>query len=135
MAQRQIRTPEDPTDPFGIAPGISSAVEDDPHEVIIAESGRELVVHLVLVAGNDDEPARSRVRLPSPGRHPERENTLARNPSPLLSRAAEPDRITEQPAHIAMHGESSVSSRASPPLALKSQIRSAVCVSEKCQVT
>src|SRR2546426_4831684 len=62
--------PKTPTDPFGIAPGISSAVEDDPHEVIIAESGRELVVHLVLVAGNDDEPARSRVRLPSPGRHP-----------------------------------------------------------------
>jgi len=69
--------PKTPTDPFGIAPGISSAVEDDPHEAVIAESRRELVVHLVLVAGNDDEPARSRVRLPSPGRHPERKNTLA----------------------------------------------------------
>ena len=64
--------PKTPTDPFWIAPGISSAVEDDPHEVIIAESRRELVVHLVLVAGNDDEPAGSRLRFPSPGRHPER---------------------------------------------------------------
>jgi hypothetical protein len=73
-----------PADPFGIAPEISSAVEDDPHEVIIAESRRELVVHPVLVAGNDDEPARSRLRLPSPGRHPERKNTLARKQSALL---------------------------------------------------
>jgi hypothetical protein len=72
--------PKTPTDPFGIAPGICSAVEDDPHEVIIAESHRELVVHLVLVAGNDDEPTRSRLRLPSPRRHPERKNSLARNP-------------------------------------------------------
>jgi hypothetical protein len=75
--------PKTPTDPFAIAPGISSAVEDDPHEVIIAESRGELVVHLVLVAGNDDEPARSRLRLPSPRRHPERKNSLARNPSAL----------------------------------------------------
>src|SRR5713101_5825879 len=113
--------PKTPTDPFGIAPGISSAVEDDPHEVIIAESGRELVVHLVLVAGNDDEPARSRVRLPSPGRHPERENTLARirhlycpgRRSLTASRNSQP--ISQCTA------ESSVSSRASPPLALKSQ--------------
>jgi hypothetical protein len=63
--------------------------------VIIAESGRELVVHLVLVAGNDDEPARSRVHLPSPGRHPEGKNTLARNPALLLSRAAEPESTNE----------------------------------------
>ncbi len=70
--------PKTPTDPFGIAPRICSAVKDDPHEAVIAESRRELVVHLVLVAGNDNEPARSRVRLPSPGRHPERKNTLAR---------------------------------------------------------
>ena|SRR6266567_4071591 len=77
--------PKTPTDPFGIAHGISSAVENDPHEVIIAESRRELVVYLVLVAGNDDEPARSRLPLPSRGRHPERKNTLARNPSALLS--------------------------------------------------
>jgi hypothetical protein len=94
--------PKTPTDPFGIAPGISSAVEDDPHEVIIAESRREFVVYFVLVAGNDDEPARSRLRLPSRGRHPERKNTLARNPSALLSWAV--TRITEQRAHVAMRG-------------------------------